>query len=220
MAKANYLVEGLSGVGKSSVHEELIRRGYRAISTDRAWSFYADPETGLRGGPHRFDTWEWDRAKALFALTSPEPEVLVVCGSGRNSDDFLPYFTKVFDLRIDNETMRRRLQARIARDWSGGHEAVDLMLRLNRSDERVPGAIDIDATKPLDEAQDMLSGRLTPRDAAGLIWWKASSTLGHPSDLVSFVALADEWDDHPEAREEIERLLLDEAASLVEGGPA
>jgi hypothetical protein len=69
-------------------------------------------------------------------------------------------------------------------------------------------------------AQDMLSGRLTPRDAAGLIWWKAFSALGHPSDLVSFVALADEWDDHPEAREEIERLLLDEAASLVEGGPA
>jgi hypothetical protein len=60
---------------------------------------------------------------------------------------------------------------------------------------------------------------MCPRRVAP-IWWKASSALGHPSDLVSFVALADEWDDHPEAREETERLLLDEAASLVEGGPA
>jgi len=32
MAKRNYLVEGLSGVGKSSVYDELIRRGYTAIS--------------------------------------------------------------------------------------------------------------------------------------------------------------------------------------------
>jgi len=38
MAKRNYLVEGLSGTGKSSVYEELIRRGYAAIITDRAWA--------------------------------------------------------------------------------------------------------------------------------------------------------------------------------------
>jgi len=34
MGKRNYLVDGLSGVGKPSVYEELIRRGYKAISTD------------------------------------------------------------------------------------------------------------------------------------------------------------------------------------------
>ena len=28
------------------VYDELIRRGYKAISTDRAWSYYADPDTG------------------------------------------------------------------------------------------------------------------------------------------------------------------------------
>ena len=35
MAKRNFLVEGLSGTGKSSVYEELIRRGHTAITTDR-----------------------------------------------------------------------------------------------------------------------------------------------------------------------------------------
>src|SRR3954464_11624376 len=50
MAERNYLVEGLSGTGKSSVYKELIRRGYKAISTDRAWAYHADPETGLPGG--------------------------------------------------------------------------------------------------------------------------------------------------------------------------
>jgi hypothetical protein len=44
-------VEGLSGTGKSSVYEELIRRGYKAISTDRAWSYSADPDTVSQAGP-------------------------------------------------------------------------------------------------------------------------------------------------------------------------
>jgi dephospho-CoA kinase len=43
MAKRNYLVEGLSGAGKSSVYEELIRRGYKTISTDRAWKSTSEP---------------------------------------------------------------------------------------------------------------------------------------------------------------------------------
>ncbi len=60
MAKRNYLVEGLSGAGKSSVDEELIRRGYKAISTDRAWAYHADPDTGLPGGPIHHDNFMWD----------------------------------------------------------------------------------------------------------------------------------------------------------------
>ncbi len=91
MAKRNYLVEGLSAAGKSSVYEELIRRGYKAISTDRAWAYHADPDTGLPGGPTHHDHWMWDQQKAVSELESPEPEVLFVCGSSRNRDHFLPY---------------------------------------------------------------------------------------------------------------------------------
>ena len=156
MAKRNYLVEGLSGTGKSSVYEELIRRGYKAISTDRAWSYSADPDTGLPGGPSGHDTWVWDQQKAVSELESPEPEVLFVCGSSRNRDDFLPYFTKIFNLRIDDDTMRRRLEARTDDDWSLGQEGVELMLRLNRADEKPSQAIDVDATQPLNQVVDEL----------------------------------------------------------------
>ena len=156
MAKRNYLVEGLSGVGKSSVYEELIRRGYKAVSTDRAWSYYADPDTGLPGGPHSHHAWVWDRQRALAELENPEPEVLFVCGSSRNSYEFFSYFTKVFYLRIDDDTMRRRLEARTEDDWSNGQEGVELMLELNRSDEGPAGAIDIDATQPLHQVVDDL----------------------------------------------------------------
>jgi hypothetical protein len=173
MAKRNYLVEGLSGAGKSSVYVELIRRGYKAIDTDDAWAYFADPDTGLPGGPIGHDNWVWDRRKALSELESPEPEVLFVCGSSRNRDHFLPYFAKIFNLRIDDDTMRRRLQTRTVDDWEVGPEAtylevlprmIELMLELNRSDEKPAGAIDVDATRPLSQVVDELlrSGTIPP----------------------------------------------------------
>jgi gluconate kinase len=149
MARRNYLVEGLSGAGKSSVYEELIRRGHHAISTDRAWAFHP-------GGRVHHDNWMWDEQRALRDLERPEPEVLFVCGSSRNRDRLLPYFTKVFNLRIDDDTMRRRLEARTDDDWPLGPAGVKLMLELNRWGERPAGAIDIDATRPLDEVVDEL----------------------------------------------------------------
>src|SRR3954462_4909253 len=156
MARRNYLVEGLSGTGKSSVYDELIRRGYEAVSSDRAWAYNADPDTGLPGGAARHDTFMWDEQKAVSALESAEPEVLFVCGSSRNRDRFLPYFTKVFNLRIDEDTMRRRLAERTNNDFGKRPEEVELMLRLNRSGERPAGAIDVDATRPLPQVVDKL----------------------------------------------------------------
>jgi hypothetical protein len=153
VAKRNYLVEGLSGAGKSSVYEELIRRGYKAISTDRAWKVHAGPDTDLPGRPvHSM----WDQGKAVSELESPEPEVLFVCGSSRNRDRFLPYFTEVFNLRIDDDTMRRRLQERTNNEFGKQPEELELMLRLNRSDHKPAGAIDVDATEPLDQVVDEL----------------------------------------------------------------
>ena len=139
MAKRNYLVEGLSGAGKSSVYEELIRRGYKAISTDRAWKYHLGPDSDP-GRPVHDDNSSWDEQRALSELESPEPDVLFVCGSSRNRDRFLPYFTRIFNLRIDDDTMRRRLRERTNNDFGKQPEEVEIMLRLNRSDEKPAGA--------------------------------------------------------------------------------
>ena len=69
-------------------------------------------------------------------------------------DDFLHHFTKVFILRIDDDTMRRRLRERTNNDFGKQPEEVELMLGRNRSGERPAGAIDVDATKPLDQVVD------------------------------------------------------------------
>lgn len=157
MAKRNYLVEGLSGTGKSAVHDELGRRGYHSISTDRAWAYYGDPRTGLPTAAS-FHTWIWDERVATTELERADPEVLFVCGSSRNRDRFLHLFDEVFYLRIDDRTMRRRLEARTEDDWPLGSEGVELMVELNRTDEGPPGAIDIDATRPLEQVVDELLG--------------------------------------------------------------
>jgi hypothetical protein len=192
MAKRNYLVEGLSGAGKSSVYEELIRRGYKAISTDRAWKYRADPVTGLAGGSPHHGNSMWDRQKAVSELESPEPEVLFVCGSSRNRDRFLPYFTKIFNLRIDDGTMRRRLQERTNNEFGKQPEELELMLRLNRSDEKPVGAIDVDATQPLqhvvDELLRLANCRTVMSDSRPTPWSKRGSALGQ-SFVISEAAL-------------------------------
>ena len=192
MAKRNYLVEGLSGAGKSSVYEELIRRGYKAISTDRAWKHHADPDTGLPGRPVHYRNSMWHQQRAVSELESPEPEVLFVCGSSRNRDRFLPYFTKIFNLRIDEDTMRHRLQERTNNEYGKDPEEVELMLMLNRSDEKPAGAIDVDATQPLHQVVDELlrlaNCRTVNSDSRLTPWSKRASAIGQ-SFVISESAL-------------------------------
>jgi gluconate kinase len=182
MAQRNYLVEGLSGAGKSSVYEELIQRGYMAVTTDRAWKYHAHPDTGLPGRAGRYDNAMWDAQKALSELESPEPEVLFVCGSSGNRDRFLPYFTKIFNLRIDDDTMRRRLQERTNNDFGKQPEELELMLTLNRSDAKPAGAIDIDATQPLHQVVDELlrlaNCTSVMSDSRPPAWSKRGSAIG------------------------------------------
>ena len=48
MGVKNYLIEGVSGTGKTTVAEELQRRGYHVLHGDREMAYWGDPETGER----------------------------------------------------------------------------------------------------------------------------------------------------------------------------
>jgi hypothetical protein len=118
--------------------------------------------------------------------------VLFVCGSSRNRDRFLPYFTKVFNLRIDDDTMRRRLDERTNNEFGKQPEEVELMLRLNRSGEKPAGAIDVDATQPLrqvvDEVLRLAHCRTAQSDSRLTPWSKRGSVTGQ-SFVISESAL-------------------------------
>ena len=70
MGRRNYLIEGVSGTGKTSVCKELRRRGYHAINGDTDLAYRGDPETGEPTDDvtsHRHHIWRVDRVRALVA---------------------------------------------------------------------------------------------------------------------------------------------------------
>jgi broad-specificity NMP kinase len=101
MAKRNYLVEGVSGTGKSSVCDELRRCGYKAINGDRELAYQVDPSTGKRTAAygHEYHIWDVDKVREIAA--KKEDEVTFFCGGFRNLDKVLDLFDKIFVLDLD-----------------------------------------------------------------------------------------------------------------------
>ena len=74
MGIRNYLIEGVSGAGKTSVCNELQRRGYHTIHGDRELAYQGDPETGTPtdGATYEHHIWHVDKVKALVANQDEE----------------------------------------------------------------------------------------------------------------------------------------------------
>jgi broad-specificity NMP kinase len=109
MAKRNYLVEGGSGTGKSTVCHELRRRGYKAIDGDNELAYQGDPETGQpTEGDIRYEHI-WNVAKVREIAADTADEVAFFCGGSRNLAKFLDVFDKVIVLDVNAEILEQRL---------------------------------------------------------------------------------------------------------------
>ena len=154
MGIKNYLIEGVSGTGKTSVCTELQRRGYHAIHGDRELAYQGDPVTGapLPGRVHEHHIWDVAKVKALIA--DRDAAATFFCGGSRNFARFIDLFDGVFVLTIDRETLTRRLAERPADEWGAAPTERDLVLRLHATREDTPNGIAIDATAPLAQVVD------------------------------------------------------------------
>jgi gluconate kinase len=151
----NYLVEGVSGTGKTSVCQELRRRGYHAINGDRELAYQGDPATGepTDTASHHHHIWDVDRVRALAA--DDQQPVTFFCGGSRNWSKFVDLFDEVFVLDIDLDTLHQRLDQRPQDEWGSKPSERELIVRLHRSKEDVPVAgVVIDATRPLPDVVD------------------------------------------------------------------
>ncbi|WP_160011721.1 AAA family ATPase [Rhizobium sp. 18055] len=161
MGVRNYLIEGVSGTGKTSVATELQQRGYHVIHGDRELAYQGDPRTGEPldiaarveaaldvAFRHQHHLWNVDKVKALVADQS-NPMVFF-CGGSRNFDQFIDFFDDVFVLAVDACTLKRRLAARAENEFGGKAAEQELVMRLHSTREDIPkGATAIDATAPL-----------------------------------------------------------------------
>ena len=162
MGKRNYLIEGVSGTGKTSVCQELRRRGYVAINGDRELAYQGDPTTGEKtedfghGLPtflspeicHAQNIWDVEKVRRLAA--NQDDEATFFCGGSRNFKQFIDLFDEIFILDVDAETLNERLDSRPDDDWGKRKSERELILRLHATKEDLPSSgIVIDATQPL-----------------------------------------------------------------------
>ncbi|WP_343985919.1 AAA family ATPase [Terrabacter terrae] len=155
MGVRNYLVEGVSGTGKTAVCRELNRRGYRAINGDRDLAYQGDPETGeaLESATHEHHIWDVSRVRTLVA-NKHEP-VTFFCGGSRNFSKFIDLFDEVFILDVDLATLHRRLDERPPDEWGSKPSERDLIVRLHQTKEDIPGTgVVVDARQPLADVVD------------------------------------------------------------------
>ena len=156
MGTRNFLVEGVSCTGKTSVCKELQRHGYHAIHGDRELAYQGDPETGepTDDFAHEHHIWYVDKVKALVA--NQDEAVTFFCGGSRNFAKFIDLFDGVFVLEVDIDTLHRRLDERPDSEWGGGKSVErELVARLHQSKEDIPqNGISIDATAPITHVVD------------------------------------------------------------------
>ncbi len=161
MGIRNYLIEGVSGAGKTSVAEELARRGHHVIHGDRTLAYYGDPETGapLDWPPHQSEAerldwgnahWIWPVAEVAAIAADRSHAMTFFCGGSRNFARFIHLFDRVFILDLDPQTLNNRLLARPADEFGGGPGERAFVLDLHASGQSIPSVgTRIDATQPL-----------------------------------------------------------------------
>jgi gluconate kinase len=158
MGVKNYLIEGVSCTGKTSVCDELRRRGYHAIHGDRDLAYWGDPKTGEPLDSSAYEHWIWDVDKVGAFVADQSHAASFFCGGSRNVDRFIDLFDRVFVLEVDLDTLDRRLALRPEDEWGGPASAGESNARLRHATrEDIPeGAIMIDATASIARVVDAI----------------------------------------------------------------
>jgi thymidylate kinase len=166
MGIRNYLIEGVSGTGKTTVAEELQRRGYHVLHGDRELAYRGDPKTGepLDEPAHNSEmdkvVWQhehqlWDIDKVKSVIADHSIAISFFCGGSRNFPRFIDLLDGIFVLDVDLDTLKRRLASRPEDEFGGRPVEQELVLRLHATKEDVPkGGVVIDATAPLERVVD------------------------------------------------------------------
>lgn len=126
------LITGVPGSGKSSIVNELNKRGYKAYDIESIRGLFAnvDKETGKVIRNHSDNDleqvkrrdWVCNKKKLRKLLSRNKTGVVFYSGTASNIDELLPLFDKVFLLKASRETIRRRLSKRTSKSFGNNPE--------------------------------------------------------------------------------------------------
>lgn len=155
------LITGVTGTGKSTLCEELNRKGHKAYSIEDMAGFFSmvSKKTGKAANIDTRDLkeirkydWVCNKRKLQNLVRRNKRGLVFYCGTASNLDELLPLFDRILLLRVAPRTLQNRLRRRKGdafgqtattrkwvlswKDWWEGH-----MLE--------KGAIPIDADKKI-----------------------------------------------------------------------
>ena len=171
MGQKNFLIEGISGTGKTTVCDELLRRGYHALHGDRSLRpDVKDSNSEFRPAPRTSDSLEeaalrhnhafWDEAKVLSQVNDCRMRWSFFCGGFRNHTELVQHFDGVFILEVDRQTLLRRLSNRPGDEFGGQRIEQMFILDLHKTKADMPKTgIVIDATAPIEKVVDNIVER-------------------------------------------------------------
>lgn len=159
-------ITGISGTGKTTVSEELQKRGFHAISIDEVKGLcsWRNRETGERTtgqvelNKEFTDTHKWicdiDQLKELMGAGS---EIVFVLGMASNRDELASLFNKVLLLQCKPETFLHRLDTRTNNSFGKDPSIQNHILEWYEAFENgllKDGAISINTDRPVNEVVD------------------------------------------------------------------
>lgn len=162
MGVRNYLIEGLSGTGKTTVCDELQRRGYQAIHGDRELKVQPKIDVAASGPRAGHDLPPlWDVAKVNALLANQDEAMTFLCGGCSNFSEFIDRLDGVFVLEVDDiDVVMRRIDERVLvdpTDWGGRQEEREIIMRAHQTkDTVVQIGISIDASAPVARVVDSI----------------------------------------------------------------
>jgi shikimate kinase len=153
------LLTGISGVGKSTVTDELARRGYRAVDADgddfSEWVEVSDERARAAGSPVEPDRdWVLREDRIAELLATEDAAVLFVSGCAANMGKFLHRFDHIVLLSTPADVIVERLQTRTNNPYGKRSDERTRVLSLKDSVEpllRNVAGHEIDTSAPLND---------------------------------------------------------------------
>jgi hypothetical protein len=163
------LITGVPGSGKSSVAEELSRRGYSALDADEiaslsGWVSVVEPgERPSEASANWFTNhrWEWNASHLDELVAQIGDDTLFICGSASNLEELVARFSKIIALEIDVATLSDRLDAI---DRSHGFPGGD-----GQTSEQIGRWLPTDQDRLRELGADMVDGRRSVREVVNQI---------------------------------------------------